>query len=66
MIIGDIPRRKGAAYGPGLNHDEARLKPYTRNPIQKGTRVLVSLWDSLMFGRVPKNAAGFLGYPPEH
>ena len=27
--------------------------------IQKGTRVLISLWDSLMFGRVP-------GYPPEH
>ena len=25
--------------------------------IQKGTRVLISLWDSLMFGRVPKNAA---------
>ena len=24
--------------------------------IQKGTRVLISLWDSLMFGRVPKNA----------
>ena len=25
--------------------------------IQKGTRVLISLWDSLMFGRVPKNDA---------
>ena len=25
-------------------------------PIQKGTRVLISLWDSLMCGRVPKNA----------
>ena len=23
MIIGDVPRRKGAAYGPGLTHDEA-------------------------------------------
>ena len=23
----------------------------------KGTRVLISLWDSLMFGRVPKNGA---------
>lgn len=23
MIIGDIPHRKGSAYGPGLNHDEA-------------------------------------------
>ena len=34
--------------------------------IQKGTRVLISLWDSLMFGRVPKNAALFFGYPPEH
>ena len=30
-----------------------------RRPIQKGTRVLISLWDSLMFGRVPQNAAGF-------
>ena len=28
-------------------------------PTQKGTRVLslISLWDSLMFGRLPKNAA---------
>ena len=25
--------------------------------IQKGTRVLISPWDSLMFGRVPKSAA---------
>ena len=33
--------------------------------IQSGTRVLISLWDSLMFGRVPKTAQGF-GYPPEH
>lgn len=23
MIIGDVPRRKGSAYGPGLSHDEA-------------------------------------------
>jgi len=23
MIIGDVPHRKGSAYGPGLNHDEA-------------------------------------------
>ena len=29
--------------------------------IQKGTRVLISLWDSLMFGRVPGTR-----YPPEH
>ena len=34
--------------------------------IQKGTRVLISLWDSLMFGRVPKNAAPVFGYAPEH
>ena len=34
--------------------------------IQKGTRVLISLWDSLMFGRVPKNHRGVFGYPPEH
>ena len=29
----------------------------THGVIQKGTRVLISLWDSLMFGRVPKNGA---------
>ena len=27
--------------------------------IQKGTRVLISLWYSLMFGRVPKNGAQY-------
>ena len=32
--------------------------------IQTGTRVLISLWDSLMFGRVPKNGAGVLGTRP--
>ena len=32
--------------------------------ISKGTRVLISLWHSLMFGRVPKNAAPFLGIRP--
>ena len=35
-----------------------------RAAIQKGTRVLISLWDSLMFGRVPKNGAAFLGTRP--
>ena len=25
--------------------------------IQRGTRVLISLWDALMFGRVPRPAA---------
>ena len=29
------------------------LLPPARAAIQKGTRVLISLWDSLMFGRVP-------------
>ena len=29
-----------------------------------GTRVLISLWDSLMFGRVPKNGVPFLGTCP--
>ena len=33
--------------------------PSTLCAIQKGTRVRISLWDSLMFRRVP-------GYPPEH
>ena len=32
--------------------------------IQKGTRVLISLWDSLMFGRVPTNTAAFLSTRP--
>ena len=30
-----------------------RYDARTRPAIQKGTRVLISLWDSLMFGRVP-------------
>ena len=34
--------------------------------IQKGTRVLISLWDSLMFGRVPKNAALMFGRVPKN
>ena len=34
--------------------------------IQKGTRVMISLWDSLMFGRVPKKRRGVFGYPPKH
>ena len=29
------------------------LAPAREVAIQKGTRVLISLWDSLMFGRVP-------------
>ena len=29
--------------------------------IQKGTRVLISLWDSLMFGRVPGTRIYYLG-----
>ena len=35
--------------------DPYRLVYWILNPIQKGTRVLISLWESLMFGRVPKN-----------
>ena len=35
------------------------LGPQLRPATQKGTRVLISLWDSLMFGRVHE-------YPPEH
>ena len=33
--------------------------------IQKGTRVLISLWDSLMFGRCHQ-VPGATRYPPEH
>ena len=32
--------------------------------IQKGTRVLIWLWDSLMVGRVPKNAEAGAGLRP--
>ena len=32
----------------------------SESAIQKGTRVLISLWDSLMFGRVP-GARDFCG-----
>ena len=40
-------------------HGALPLPPPLAPPaaIQKGTRVLISLWDSLMFGRVPKNGA---------
>ena len=38
--------------------------------IPMGTRVLISLWDSLMFGRVPgmgfANVRTGTWYPPEH
>ena len=44
-----------------------RAPPCSRAPaIQKGTRVLISLWVSLMFGRVPKSHQAVFGYPPEH
>ena len=33
----------------------AKFNPMPVLVIQKGTRVLISLWGSLMFGRVPKN-----------
>ena len=36
-------------------HDLVR-DPHAASAIQKATRVLISLWDSLMFGRVPKNS----------
>ena len=42
-----------AKYGGGV----PQFGPYPPSPVQKGTRVLVSLWDSLMFGRVPRPAA---------
>ena len=35
-----------------------RLFGAVRPAIQKGTRVRISLWDSLMFGRVPKTFFG--------
>ena len=57
-------------YGRGM---ASLARPAAIPPIQKGTRVLISLWDSLMFGRVPGYLAmGFANvragtwYPPEH
>ena len=38
--------------------------PWPGPTIQKDTRVLIPLWDSLMFGRVPENGAAFLGTRP--
>jgi len=43
---------------------EARACSLSLRAIQKGTRVLISLWDSLMVRRVPKHAAPFLGTRP--
>ena len=40
----------------------ARALAHLATAIQKGIRVLISLWASLMFGRVPKNAASTLLY----
>ena len=42
---------------------DAHLAMRTSPAIQKGTRILVSLWDSLMFGRVPKHAKDGLDAP---
>ena len=36
---------------------ECVVLPRAPSAIQKGTRVLISLWDSLMFGRVPAGGA---------
>ena len=47
----------------GDAHEWVKLNcwPASARAIQKGTRVLISLWDSLMFGRVPEKARkGFL------
>ena len=37
----------------GILTEQARPGPLLAASIHKGTRVLISLWDSLMFGRVP-------------
>ena len=45
---------------------EARPLPPRGNTKRVLSRALVSLWDSLMFGRVPQNSAAVFGHPPEH
>ena len=52
------------ALHPSLLIQDKLLAVKTCETIQKGARVLISLWDSLMFGRVPKNGAAFLGTLP--
>ena len=54
------------AEADGLPVRPATMARPEQDSIQKGTRVLISLWDSLMFGQVPNNAAALFGYPPEH
>ena len=49
MSMPDMSKLKRSS----ASQDECAFLP----SIQKGTRVLISLWDSLMLGRVPKNAA---------
>ena len=49
--------------GEERKHQHQRAQDHPA-AIQKGTRVLISLRDLLMFGRVPKNAAPFLGTRP--
>ena len=60
--IGNISAQPGwAEQTPAAEAGVAVLAVGHARPssIQKGTRVLISLWDSLMFGRV-------VGYTPEH
>ena len=63
--VSDLRIRQQVEVGGG---NEQRVRPAQLEgacrAIQKGTRVLISQWDSLMFGRVPKNAAPFLGTRP--
>ena len=54
-----VPRAHGWHARPRLGC--AALRNLLR---ARGTRVLISLWDSLMFGRVPKNGVAFLGTRP--
>ena len=53
--------RVGPVVGSGHHDQRRRALRQVRQlqaAIQKGTRVLVSRWDSLMFGRVLRQAAG--------
>ena len=66
LLVSDASTRKDDADKHFLKKafPPKKVRPRPAPAIQKGTRVLISLWDSLMFGRGPKNGAAFLGTRP--
>ena len=56
LVLEGVARKGVAVRARGRIGLPSRAREAGRAPceaIQKGTRVLISLWDSLMFGRVP-------------